>query len=203
MIGHVLKERVVGLVGLQKDASAHVGTDRDQAKVVEEREGLDLEPVKVLHDLHANKDRGQVSEDDQKNVEGVHQGQLGDQGGLDGDQESTVVVDQSREVGLHLGSEGVLNRIDKGGSPDTEGPGKVDEEILWHLGWKVLCERLHFETNERGQGESERVGGGEEKREKREREKSPKRQKRPKEAGQRVPRQRAVRCGTIECRDDG
>jgi len=133
VISQVLEEAIVGLVGLVEDAEAHVGADGDQAEVVEEREGLDLEAVKVLHDLHAEEDGGEVGENDQEDVEGVHQGQLSGQGGLDRGQEGAVVVNKGGKELLHLGGDSNLEGINIGGGTDTESGGKIHEQILWHL----------------------------------------------------------------------
>lgn len=146
MISQVLKETVLGLVGLVEDAAAHVGADGDQTEVVEEREGLDLEPVKVLHDLHTDKDGGEVGNDDQDDVEGVHQGQLGSEGRLNSGQEGAVVVNERREELLHLGSQGILKGVDIGGSTDTESGGKINKQILRQLVGDELRNRLHGET---------------------------------------------------------
>lgn len=169
MISHVLKETVLGLVGLVEDTTAHVCADGDQAEVVEERERLDFEPVEVLHDLHANKDSAEVSNDDQEDVEGVHQGQLGGEGGLDSGQEGAVVVNERREKLLHLSSEGILKGVDIGGSTNTESGGKIDKQILRQLVGDELRNRLHGESTFFSEEEEERGEEGVKKKKKKKR----------------------------------
>lgn len=196
MISQVLKETILGLVGLVEDAAAHVSADGDQAEVVEEREGLDLEPVKVLHDLHTDKNGGEVGNDNQDDVEGVHQGQLGSEGRLNGGQEGTVVMNERREELLHLGGQGILKGVDIGGSTDAESGGKINKQILRQLVGDELRNRLHGETTfflldfGRGRRRGERRRSEEEKRkwkEKRKREGKKRRKDRKKKPKSRGP----------------
>jgi hypothetical protein len=133
MINHILEESVVGLVGFVEDTTAHVGTEGDEDKVVEQRESLDLEWLKVLHDLHAQEDNNQVGRRDQKDVERVHQRQLAGKRGLDRDKEASEVLDSFREELFQLSRDGFLERVDIGGCEDTKGPSQVNKIVLRQL----------------------------------------------------------------------